>query len=43
MNVTNIIAASMVLNSEQTVNTSEAGVQLGRDNNSSSSIWDQGW
>lgn len=42
VNVTSIIATSMII-SETTVDTSVEGVQLGREDNSSSSVWDQGW
>lgn len=43
LNTANIIATSMAVYSDQTVDTSGSGVQLGREDNSSSSIWDQTW
>ena len=40
-----MLAASMVINNDTTVNTSIDGVQLGREDNTPSSpnLWDQGW
>lgn len=43
VNAANIIAASMQIFSETTVDTSEDGVQLGREDVSSPSLWEQGW
>ena len=41
----NMLAASVMSISEDTVNTSEAGVQLGREDNGSSApgVWDSEW
>lgn len=43
MNVANIIATSMAVYSDQTVDTSISSVQLGREDNSRPSLWEQGW
>ena len=41
----NMLAASVMSISEDTVNTSDAGVQLGREDNGSSApgVWDSEW
>ena len=41
----NMLAASVMSISEDTVNTSEAGVQLGREDNGYSAlgVWDSDW
>ena len=40
-----MLAASMVINNDTTVDTSGTGVQLGREDNTpgSPNLWDQGW
>ncbi len=40
-----MLAASMVINGETTVNTADEGAQLGREDNTpgSPNLWDQGW
>ena len=40
-----MLAASMVINSNDSVDTSVDGVQLGREDNTPSrpNLWDQGW
>ena len=40
-----MLAASMVINNNDTVDTSVDGVQLGREDNTPSTpnLWDQGW
>lgn len=41
--VANIIAASTLSISDETVDSFVEGVQLGREDNSNSSVWQQGW
>ena len=40
-----MLAASMVINNNSTVDTSDEDVQLGREDNTPSSpnLWEQGW
>lgn len=38
-----LMAQSLGIDSTKTVNTSDEGAQLGRENTSGSSLWDQEW
>lgn len=44
VNATNMLANSLIINNEKTIDTSADGGQLGRKNNSSfGNIWDSQW